>query len=138
MAQGAMCALCERWACLDSSSVALCVELARGGGDRNSLALSEATRSHQFWELMLIFIGEPRYVFCKGSMQLGREVSLSIRGLIPPKEASLSTHTHPPTHKNRHLSTKVPSSQAKMSNSAVFPIRYLNAQHAPSALSCHT
>lgn len=47
------------------------------------------------------------------STQLGREVSPSIRGLIP---ASILTHTY----KNMHLCTKVPSTQAKMSNSVFF------------------
>lgn len=68
--------------------------------------------------------------------QLGRKVSQSIRGLIPPEDASVLTHTY----KNMHLCTKVPSTQAKMSNSVFFfsPIRVSNAQRAPSALSCHT
>lgn len=68
------------------------------------------------------------------SAQLGREVSPSIRGLIP---ASILTHTY----ENMHLCTKVPSTQAKMSNSVFFffpPIRVSNARRTPSALSCHT
>lgn len=93
MAQGAMCALCEHCACLDSSSVALCVELARGGETEIVSHSSKPHTLHQFWEPMQISIRAQRYVFGEESTQLGRKVSPSILGLIPPKEAFLPTHT---------------------------------------------